>query len=218
MQSFLTVLGYQFILVFTEYWCKQMPKLPVIFKICRDDWYGGYWLQNHRKLSGAAILPVALLRSPRPQQKMPSPWLSSGHTRTLTRLANDVQLNSPLPSLAHQRPPSYVVSKLGMGEEKEAQLLIHQVLSGGVLYSYSYLLKGADPFWSLGLWTKSRAELPQWSETRQSGSLFPQRIDLWLVFISSIRGKTFLSFLPSMTLSQSFWVLIRQLTNSINMA
>lgn len=86
MQSFLTVLGYQFILVFTEYWCKQMPKLPVIFKICRDDWCSGYWLQNHHKVSGAAALLVSLLCSPRTWQKMPSPWLSPMHTHTLSRI------------------------------------------------------------------------------------------------------------------------------------
>lgn len=84
MQSFLTVLGYQFILVFTEYWCKQMPKLPVIFKICRDDWCSGYWLQNQHKVSGAAVLLVSLLCSPRTWQKMPLPWLSPMHTYTLT--------------------------------------------------------------------------------------------------------------------------------------
>lgn len=48
-------------------------------------------------------------------------------------------------------------SKLGTGEEKAAQLQIHQVWCGGVLYSSVCLLKGADPFCSLGLWTKSRA-------------------------------------------------------------
>lgn len=54
------------------------------------------------------------------------------HTHTLTHLANDAQLSSPLPSLAHQCPRSYVVSKLGTGEEKEAQLLIYPVLCGEV--------------------------------------------------------------------------------------
>jgi len=147
MQSFLTVLGYQFILVFTEYWCKQMPKLPVIFDLCRDDWYSGYWLQNHHKLSGAAILLVPLLRLARRQQKMPWLWLSSGHAHTLTRSANDAQRSSPLPSLEPQRPRSYVVSKSGTRKEKAAQLPIHQVLSGAVLYSSICLLKGLDPFW-----------------------------------------------------------------------
>lgn len=216
MQSFLTVLGYQFILVFTEYWCTQMPKLPAIFKICKDDWCSGYWLQNHHKLSGPAILPVPLLCAPRPQQKLPLLWLSSEHTCTLTHLADDVQLSSPLPSLAHQHPHSYVVFKLRTGEEKEARLLIHQILCRGVLYSSICLLKGADPFWSLGLWSKSRAAAS--TVIRDTTEHFAITHRLWLFCISITRGKTFLSFLPSMTFSQSFWILIRQLTNCINTA
>lgn len=153
MQSFLTVLGYQFIHVFTEYWCKQMPKLPVIFKICRDDWYSGYWLQNHRKLSGAVILPVGPF-VPLPQATAKDALtLTQLRAHTLTRLANDVQLSSPLPSLAHQRPRSYVDLSWGRGRKKK-----HNSRSTRFdVYSSVCLLKGADPFCSLGLWTKSRA-------------------------------------------------------------
>lgn len=97
MQSFLTVLGYQFILVFTEYWCKQMPKPPVIFKICRDDWYSGYWLQKHWRLSD---LPCP---TPRLPPKMPSLVTAPGSSLHSARC---MQLSMPSKLPCHARGTS----------------------------------------------------------------------------------------------------------------
>lgn len=207
MQSFLTVLGYQFILVFTEYWCKQMPKLPVILK------YAEMTDRVATDYKTTADFPRlwscwSLCSAPLGQDKRcPDPGSAPPHVHT-HQLGKwcAAELTPAFPQ--HWCPHNYTVSKSGTEE------------AGFIWRGFVQLclLIRVDPFWSLGLWTRAEQQLPQWSEVWQSGHLFPQHVDLWLFLISSVRGNTFLPFFPSMTFSQSVWVLVRQLTNNINSA
>lgn len=160
MQSFLTLLGYQFILVFTEYWCKQMPKLPVIFKICRDDWYSGY--------RNAEDFLISLVPPPGCHQRCPQWTQLQAHPCTLHTAC----------SWAHHCPLSYFV--MGGEHQKGAQLPTHQIAPGGALYNWTYLLGWVDPFWLLGLWTKIPAAGPSGVREAAIRSPLPQCGYLWL--------------------------------------